>query len=226
MLHDLHENIMDIRFISWSLSGLYTAIRWNRRLMMKGAPAWRLFKRKMSKLVYKAPSHSDPTSTNNDLDLPVYVMDPNPSPQDLEAQDTPGELPSRPPPGVRRGTLTGRDRFVEIVRRVIAMQQGTISRRLPIRTVPRISRRQISGVSNVSATLPVATKETLLPKLKDLGVVKQLDSHIALVRDLQFSPDGQMLATTRYVVHHWLRSEATHRNPIVGTNRPRYSRLR
>lgn len=41
----------------------------------------------------------------------------------------------------------------------------------------------------------------LVPKLKSLEATQDLAAHQALVRHLQFSPDGKFLATSRYVFH-------------------------
>ena len=38
---------------------------------------------------------------------------------------------------------------------------------------------------------------TLIPKLQSLEVTQDLDEHQALVRHVQFSPDGKFLATSR-----------------------------
>jgi predicted secreted protein len=38
----------------------------------------------------------------------------------------------------------------------------------------------------------------LVPKLKVLEVTQDLAAHSALVKDLQFSPDGKYFATSRF----------------------------
>ncbi|KAJ7185449.1 hypothetical protein C8R46DRAFT_1060616 [Mycena filopes] len=50
----------------------------------------------------------------------------------------------------------------------------------------------------LKATLIKSRLATLLPKLKDLDATEGLDAHQALVRHLQFSPDGRFLATSSW----------------------------
>ena len=103
------------------------------------------------------------------------------------------------PPSIRS---TRNARFVRIVHQVMNMQRATGSQRsaeAASRPVLRTTRRHDTGLSNVSMTAPSATVRALVPKLRNLDVSQTLDVHSGIVKDLQFSPDGRMLATTGYV---------------------------
>ena len=50
---------------------------------------------------------------------------------------------------------------------------------------------------------------TLVPKLKSLHPTQSFEAHVALVRHLQFSPNGKFLATSRYVPNVTLNATAT-----------------
>ena len=90
-----------------------------------------------------------------------------------------------------------RGRFAQAVRNVIRMQQATqLTRSLsPALLMPDGTRRQ--------DTLPMPMQASrlagLVPKLRGLMPTQVLEAHQALVRHLQFSPNGKFLATSRLV---------------------------
>jgi hypothetical protein len=64
----------------------------------------------------------------------------------------------------------------------------------------------------------------LVPKLRGLTLTQDLDAHQALVRHLEFSPNGKFLATSRFVFLHSNREmnvyELTALTDVVGTTHP------
>lgn len=99
--------------------------------------------------------------------------------------------------GAPTASPPSRGRFAQAVRNVIRMQQVTqLTRSLaPTLLMPDGTRRQ--------DTLPMpmqASRVTgLVPKLRGLMPTQVLEAHQALVRHLQFSPNGKFLATSRLV---------------------------
>jgi WD40 repeat protein len=59
----------------------------------------------------------------------------------------------------------------------------------------------------IRATLARSRIATLKPKLGKLMATEALEAHQALVRHLQFSPDGKFLATSRWVAETLLYRE-------------------
>ena len=99
--------------------------------------------------------------------------------------------------------LKGVERFKYIVNGIIiANRIRRVEGGAPIppspETLKRATRR-ITEVSDIAPTVPRAKVNALVPKLKNLVVTTQLDAHNALVKDIQFSPDGKLLATARSV---------------------------
>jgi WD repeat-containing protein 26 len=94
-----------------------------------------------------------------------------------------------------------RARFIQAVRNVIRMQQvaQAHSRSLPPTLLS-------PGGMRPRDTQPVPMQRSrvagLVPKLRGLTPMQDLAAHQALVRHLQFSPNGRFLATSRSVSHH------------------------
>jgi len=99
--------------------------------------------------------------------------------------------------GTPTASSPSRGRFAQAVRNVIRMQQATqLTRSLsPTLLMPDGTRRQ--------DTLPMPMQASrvagLVPKLRGLMPTQVLEAHQALVRHLQFSPNGKFLATSRLV---------------------------
>lgn len=91
-------------------------------------------------------------------------------------------------------------RFASAVRHVMMMRSMPFG-------IPRKQATVNSTVSEASGrgktadaiALPTTRIATLIPLLKSLEPTRDLEPHSALVRHLQFSPDGKYLATCRYV---------------------------
>jgi WD repeat-containing protein 26 len=125
-----------------------------------------------------------------------------PEPKSTQDSSISSALPSEKSWGVT-GTSTApsasRGRFVQAVRNVIKMQQATsqLTRSLsPTLLIPDGMRRQVT-----TQPLPMQNSRVagLVPKLRGLVPTQVLEAHQALVRHLQFSPNGKFLATSRFV---------------------------
>jgi hypothetical protein len=132
---------------------------------------------------------------------PPVCLTPEPkSIQDSSVSTLPSEK-SRGATGTSTAPSPSRGRFVQAVRNVIKMQQTTapfsqLTRSLsPTLLIPDGMRRQ------VTQPLPVQSSRVagLVPKLRGLMPTQALEAHQALVRHLQFSPNGKFLATSRFV---------------------------
>ena len=104
---------------------------------------------------------------------------------------------------------SGKARFVNAVHSVMMMRQAASPMPLGLSMPPRTpTRRRTSstdtpGVRGVSAEpvgmMRASRVAALVPKLKALETTQDLAAHQALVRHLQFSPNGKFLATSRSV---------------------------
>jgi hypothetical protein len=109
--------------------------------------------------------------------------------------------------GAPTASPPSRGRFAQAVRNVIKMQQATQLARSfsPTLLMPDGTRRQ--------DTLPMPMQASrvagLVPKLRGLMPTQVLEAHQALVRHLQFSPNGKFLATSRLVALHPGREKST-----------------
>lgn len=119
----------------------------------------------------------------------------------LRSLTKPGEGPSD---DIRlSGVRDPRVRFQNAVRAVIKLQRTTGSRPMPR---PGVTRRDSWSQTSVSSdSVEFALKGEQLAKvaeeLRALDMIQELSLHSALVRDLQFSPNGKYLATAGYVVY-------------------------
>jgi len=153
-------------------------------------------------------------------------------PKSIQDSTVSFNLPSEKSLGITGSSTTpspSQGRFVQAVRNVIKMQRVTslhsqLTRSLsPTLLMPDGMRRQ------ASQPMPLQSSRVagLLPTLRGLMPTQVLDAHQALVRHLQFSPNGKFLATSRFV---FLRSGREKNmwvlmtlSDIVGTTRPLYS---
>ena len=104
---------------------------------------------------------------------------------------------------------SGKARFVNAVHSVMMMRQAASPMPFGLSLPPRTpARRRTSstdtpGARGVSAEpvglMRASRVAALVPKLKALETTQDLAAHQALVRHLQFSPNGKFLATSRYV---------------------------
>lgn len=93
-------------------------------------------------------------------------------------------------------------RFRSIVRSVIQLRKASQAPSINTTATP-IARQ---GAAQTEKLVSVSRLATLISKLKATELSYELAAHQALVRHMQFSPDGQYLATTRYVTC-WNRKE-------------------
>jgi hypothetical protein len=144
----------------------------------------------------------------------------NQSPESTQSASTPdvGASSTRLPPsdGHSEGaassvvdststTRPGKGRLAALVRSMIMFQSGSPASPLSPFTPRRQRTTSSSGqevfgkkqAADSVGTLRGSRVATLIPKLKSLEATDDLAPHQALVRHLQFSPDGKFLATSR-----------------------------
>lgn len=86
-----------------------------------------------------------------------------------------------------------RARFVQAMRSVIMAQQGPSGISRASLFSPEVMRQEeLRGLIRSSRVARLA------PKLRDFAPTQEFDAHQALVRHLQFSPNGNFLATSRF----------------------------
>ncbi|KAI0324766.1 WD40 repeat-like protein [Cubamyces sp. BRFM 1775] len=95
----------------------------------------------------------------------------------------------------------GRGRFANAVRAVIKMRAASTA--FPVEGRNPRRQRTMSSDGNGKETEPVGVLKnsrvgTLVPKLKSLHPTQSFEAHVALVRHLQFSPNGKFLATSSW----------------------------
>ncbi|KAI0821946.1 WD40 repeat-like protein [Trametes gibbosa] len=95
----------------------------------------------------------------------------------------------------------GRGRFANAVRAVIKMRAASTAFPVGGRNARR--QRTMSSDGNGRDLEPVGVLKTsrvgtLMPKLKSLQPTQSFEAHVALVRHLQFSPNGKFLATSSW----------------------------
>ncbi len=100
---------------------------------------------------------------------------------------------------------SGKGRFAHAVRAVMKMRAA--SSVFPISGKNPRRQRTMSSDGQGREAEPVGVLKnsrvgTLMPKLKSLHPTQSFEAHSALVRHLQFSPNGKFLATSRWVLWH------------------------
>jgi hypothetical protein len=144
----------------------------------------------------QAPSSTTRTMPNN-LAEPQRTRSPSPMPSaDTETQ-TSGqpvleELSAVSPVVASRPAR--RARFVQAIRSVIIAQQGSSG--MP-RALPNIFSPEGLRQEELRGLIRSSRVARLAPKLKDFTPTQEFAAHQALVRHLQFSPNGNLLATSR-----------------------------
>jgi WD repeat-containing protein 26 len=120
-----------------------------------------------------------------------------------------------------------RVRFVQAVRNVIKMQRATAPFSQLTRSLsPTLLPDGIRGQATQPMPMQGSRVAGLVPKLRGLMPTQVLEAHQALVRHLQFSPNGKFLATSRFVFFQVERrtcGELMMLGDIVGTTLPLYS---
>ncbi|KAI0250714.1 WD40-repeat-containing domain protein [Lactifluus subvellereus] len=135
----------------------------------------------------------------------TYATSPSPT---IEPKSTQGSTVSFTLPSENQAGVTGtsasptpsRGRFVQAVRNVIKMQHATAPFSLPAGTLSPTPLAP-NGM-RLKDTQPVPMQSSrvagLVPKLRGLAPTQDLAAHQALVRHLQFSPNGRFLATSSW----------------------------
>jgi hypothetical protein len=123
-----------------------------------------------------------------------------------------------------------RSRFASAVRSVVMLQTAAIAAGPAGAASPFTPRRRTtSGTLTNGATETSSKKPTsdnimplrgsrvaiLIPKLKSLETTQDLAAHQALVRHLQFSPDGKFLATSRYLLCFYRCNYVVNRGIVI-----------
>ncbi|KAG1834776.1 WD40-repeat-containing domain protein [Suillus variegatus] len=115
------------------------------------------------------------------------------------------ESPTTTFSGTSNSPTTARDRLTSAIRSVMMLQSATSSPSSPFSPVRK--RTTSSALTDASRTTPETGITTtfrgskvasLISKLKSLETTQDLAAHSALVRHLQFSPNGKFLATSSW----------------------------
>ncbi|KAJ7037958.1 hypothetical protein C8F04DRAFT_1090776 [Mycena alexandri] len=154
--------------------------------------------------------HSRETSAMNSVAQLTAVPETRPTSPSLEVPATnspilPATEPNTPTtPGPSRGKLLWKNAMQTVKMRSVAASPfgpRTPRRQRTSSSTPTISfgdRKRTLAEEPLKAILVRSRIATLQPKLKDLEATEALDAHQALVRHLQFSPDGKYLATSSW----------------------------
>ncbi|KAI9509318.1 WD40-repeat-containing domain protein [Russula earlei] len=120
----------------------------------------------------------------------------SPSPMAPANPDAPAPLPGHHLPEAvtggavqRTGRPARRARFVQAIRSVIIAQQGAS---------PSIFSPGVMRQEELRGLIRSSRVARLSPKLRDFAPTQEFAAHQALVRHLQFSPDGNFLATSSW----------------------------
>ncbi|KAG2136654.1 WD40-repeat-containing domain protein [Suillus clintonianus] len=116
------------------------------------------------------------------------------------------ELPTTTSSDMPSSPITPRDRLTSAIRSVMMLQSATSSPSSPFssparkRTTSSVFTDVSRGKSEMGATPTFRGSKvaSLIPKLKSLEATQDLPAHSALVRHLQFSPNGKFLATSSW----------------------------
>ena len=137
----------------------------------------------------------------------TFTASSSPIPPATVAKSTHGSTVSFAHPSEKLSETTGtpasstplRGRFTQAVRNVIRMQQAIPD---PARTRSMSPTLLSPDTIHSKDTRPMPMQSSrmagLLPKLRGLEPTQDLAAHQALVRHLQFSPNGKFLATSRF----------------------------
>ena len=193
-IKDARQNFLSAGPVAWSTSRVQGGFSLSRRFFAILSSASHSMKAPWS--IRSSSSHASASS-------------------DAEAQSDAMEMAAATPGMQRRFTasssastvdippleLKGVERFKYIVNAIIiANRMRRVGDDVPTPPSPEMFKRatrRITQVSDVAPTVPSAMVNALVPRLRNLAVTSRLDAHNALVKDIQFSPDGKLLATAR-----------------------------
>jgi hypothetical protein len=140
----------------------------------------------------------------SELTFSALPVSPTAEPKSMQASTVSFTFSSEKSSGIT-GTSTvpspSRGRFVQAVRNVIKMQRATMPFSQLTRSLsPTLPTADgIRGQTTQSMPGQSSRVTGLVPKLRGLMPTQVLEAHQALVRHLQFSPNGKFLATSRFV---------------------------
>ena len=196
VLVDAGHDVRDSRPVAWTTAQVRRGYNLGQKLFV-------LLGRTVKKItpITSARSSVSITSTTVDPEALVDVL------QLHEHSPIGMQVPSDEK--LKPAVVTGRDRFIELVRRIIDENRRNPHRddRPALRAGQQGSKRRITQSSDVNGTVPSARVNAVVPKLKNLEVSIEQDAHEAMIRDIQFSPDGSLLATSRFVCPATLDSD-------------------
>jgi hypothetical protein len=149
-----------------------------------------------------APSSTARTIPSNNLAEPERTRSPSPMPSantetQSSGQHLPEEVSDDAAPAVARPAR--RARFVQAIRSVIIAQQAQGPSGIP-RAPPNILSPEGVRQEELRGLIRSSRVARLAPKLRDFAPTQEFAAHQALVRHLQFSPNGNLLATSRCVL--------------------------
>jgi hypothetical protein len=145
--------------------------------------------------IIKSPSYNRSGSLRTRSPSPMGPASPE-APPPLSGHNVPEEPNSANGATQASAMPARRARFVQAMRSVIIAQQvpSGISRS-SIFSPEVLRQEELRGLIRSSRVARLA------PKLRDFAPTQEFDAHQALVRHLQFSPNGTFLATSRFVFY-------------------------
>ena len=214
VLKEALRNFMALRLISMVSKGF----GWGSRYVQKGFEAAGQNLRRISSMgtvLATSVEQGDDLTTGESIRTLRRLSEPlsplSPVRQSMDSQScfsTEGsthpntELPSTSN-SVTNPPITPRDRLKNAIRSVMMLQSATS----PSSPFTSPTRKRTSSTTFIALTPKSEIGRTtsfrrskiaaVIPKLKSLAVTQDLPAHSALVRHLQFSPNGKFLATSR-----------------------------
>ncbi|KAG1748304.1 quinon protein alcohol dehydrogenase-like superfamily [Suillus paluster] len=195
VLKDALRHFMALRLVSI----VSKAFGWGSRYVQKGVEVAGLKIRRVPSMGTTTIDQGDNLTTGESVHNMTYPLEPPPplssirqsmdshSQFSAEGSSHPNlELPTTTFSSMSNSPITPRDRLTSAIRSVMMLQSATSSPSNPFSSPAR--KRTTSG-SKVAS---------LIPKLKSLEATQDLTAHSALVRHLQFSPNGKFLATSSW----------------------------
>lgn len=226
-LDDSWDAMMSIPLFHHSLECLHVFGPWTSSVLRRTRAAathansavMSFFHRRSAETFYPSSSENSLPSPSPDAALSTslrtgrgseitYAVSPTPTePKSMQGSTVSFTLPPENQPGVTGTSASpapSRARFVQAVHNVIKMQHATAAYSLPARTLSPTPLAPDGMRPKDTRPVPMQSSRVagLVPKLRGLAPTQDLAAHQALVRHLQFSPNGRFLATSRSVFFH------------------------
>lgn len=196
VLAEAAAGFLNVRFVAWTLDQYRRFEPIKKRVVVCSTPYVQSIKKLLSSVLYTTEGIVEVGSVADQPVLSRTQLE-RVGP-DLEAQNV---LEAATTGQGGQPVLTGKERFRLLVHRVMEHERSHPTETVRPRSATtrpslRNSRRHHTELTDISTvTVPSGIVSTLIPKLKNFEVVQKLDVHTGSVRDLQFSPNGQYLAT-------------------------------